>query len=336
MLRWIGRILLLGLISFLGLSFWKLEQIRQPIKPEVIPRWQVRELDTEQWEIQSISNPERKTIAWFRGNPRGLRCDTSILLTGVQQGKNLLDRSDVLNDPANTVAMEHPIREYLNKQVWLSYGVAEWWNVGELIRLEMLHTLGALQALLRHTNGSLDGDARFTEQVVLAGGSFGAPFTAALASLENENVSGLLLIYAFTDFEGLFNREFVRQGRIHYKMPSEPEGLVAWSKDLGLRALAGSLAWFLSTFLEYGEMEVYLPNIRNTPIHFINGRDDRLAPQVSYDLLWSAAPEPKSDLWLPGDHINPGDPVALLQVSEYMYEWGKAQGLRDCEEFDSQ
>ena len=65
MLRWIGRILLLGLISILGLSYWKLEQIRQPIKPEEIPRWQVRELDTEQWEIQSISNPERKTIAWF-------------------------------------------------------------------------------------------------------------------------------------------------------------------------------------------------------------------------------------------------------------------------------
>ena len=36
------------------------------------------------------------------------------------------------------------------------------------------------------------------------------------------------------------------------------------------------------------------------------------------------------------ERINPGDPVALLQVSEYMYEWGKAQGLRDCEEFDSQ
>ena len=94
MLRWIGRILLLGLISFLGISYWKLEQISQPIKPEEILRWQVRELDTEQWEIQSISDPERKTIAWFRGNPRGLRCDTSILLTGVQQGKNLLDRSD--------------------------------------------------------------------------------------------------------------------------------------------------------------------------------------------------------------------------------------------------
>ena len=123
MLRWIGRILLLGLISILGLSYWKLEQIRQPIKPEEIPRWQVRELDTEQWEIQSISDPERKTIAWFRGNPRGLRCDTSILLTGVKQGKNLLDGSAVLNDPANTVAMEHPIREYVSKQVWLSYGL---------------------------------------------------------------------------------------------------------------------------------------------------------------------------------------------------------------------
>ena len=56
----------------------------------------------------------------------------------MKQGKNLLDGSAVLNDPANTVAMEHPIREYVNKQVWLSYGVAEWWNVGELIRLEML------------------------------------------------------------------------------------------------------------------------------------------------------------------------------------------------------
>jgi hypothetical protein len=336
MLSWIGRILLLGLVSLLGLIYWKLEQIRQPIELKEIPRWQIRELNAEQWEIQSVSDPERKTTAWFRGNPQGLRCDTSVLLTGVQQGKNLLDSSVGLNDLANTVAMEHPIREYIRKQVWRSYGVAEWWNVGELIRLEMLHTLGALQALLRHTNGSLDGDNRFTEQVVLAGGSFGAPFTAALTSSENKHVSGLLLIYAFTDFEGLFNREFVRQGRIHYKIPPEPESLVAWSKDLGLQTLASSLAGFLSTLLEYGEMEAYLPNIRNTPIHFINGRNDRLAPQSSYDLLWNAAPEPKSELWLPGDHINPGDPVALLQVSEHMYEWGKAQGLRDCEELDSQ
>ena len=162
-----------------------------------------------------------------------------------------------------------------------------------------------------------------------------AEIEAGLKPVKLKNVSGLLLIYAFTDFEGLFNREFVRQGRIHYKMPSEPEGLVAWSEDLGLRVLAGSLAWFLSTLLEYGEMEAYLPNIRNTPIHFINGRDDRLAPQPSYNLLWNASPEPKSEIWLPGDHINPGDPVALLRVSEYMYDWGKAQGLRGCEKFDS-
>ena len=69
MLRWIGRILLLGLISFSGLSYWKLEQIRQPIKPEEIPRWQVRELETEQWEIQSVSDPERKPLPGFEEIP---------------------------------------------------------------------------------------------------------------------------------------------------------------------------------------------------------------------------------------------------------------------------
>ena len=332
MLRSLGKLLLLMLMVGVGATYWKLEQVRQPVQVAEIPYWQVRELDPERWELYSVDDPQRQTTAWFRGNPRGLRCDTSILLTGVQQGKNLLDGSAVLGDPANTVVMEHPIRQFVERQVWLKYGIWEWWNVGDLIRLELMHTLGALDALLRHTHRDFDGDARFTNQVVLAGGSFGAPFTAVLTSFAPERVAGLLLIYAFTDFENLFYREFVRQGRIHFQMPSQPEGVVAQAQDWGLKTLSASFAWFLATLLEYGEMEVYLPQIRETPIFFINGRNDRLAPRSSYDLLWNAAPEPKGELWLPGDHINPGDPKALLEVSKYMYEWGHENGFRDCEE----
>ncbi len=336
MFRWIGRIALLAIMITSGAFYWKLQQIKQPIQPEEIPRWQVREIDRQQWEIYSVDEPSRKTTAWFKRNPRGLACDTSILLAGVKQGDNLLKGNEGLNDPGNTVIMEHPIQQYVAERRWEEYGVGEWWNLGELLRVEMTHTLGALQALLRHTHRGLDGDARFTENVVLAGGSFGAPFTAILTSFEPEQVSGLLLIYAFTDFRGLFEREFTRQGRIHFGLPPEPESVVDVLKDESLQLLSTSLSWVLSTLLKYGELEQYLPQVKETPMLFINGKNDYLVPRAAYDLMWNAAPEPKEEIWLPGDHINPGDPQQVVNVTRYMFEWGVRQGLRSCEALTQQ
>jgi len=82
--------------------------------------------------------------------------------------------------------------------------------------------------------------------------------------------------------------------------------------------------------VKYGEMEAYLPNISETPIHFINGTKDPLVPPEAYLPLWENSPEPKSETWVEGGHFNPGNPEDMLRTGKLMYAWADAQGLRSC------
>ena len=81
-------------------------------------------------------------------------------------------------------------------------------------------------------------------------------------------------------------------------------------------------------------MESYLPNIYETPIHFINGTKDPLVPLEAYLPLWENSPEPKSVTWLEGGHFNPGNPEDMKRTGKLMYEWSKAHGVRSCKKIE--
>ena len=82
--------------------------------------------------------------------------------------------------------------------------------------------------------------------------------------------------------------------------------------------------------LKYGEIELYLKDVLNTPIHFINGSQDHLINDETYLPMWEAAPEPKSEIWLEGGHINPDNPDEVKRIIKVMDTWAESQNLREC------
>ena len=83
--------------------------------------------------------------------------------------------------------------------------------------------------------------------------------------------------------------------------------------------------------LKYGEIELYLQEVQNTPIHFINGSSDHLISDETYLPMWENTPEPKSEMWLKGGHIDPSNPEEVKRIMNLMDEWVESQNLRECQ-----
>jgi len=328
-----GRFILLLLVSFIivliGGTVLKIFFVQQPFIAEDVPAWKVHELTPYKWELRSVEDPERSTTAWIT-RPEKMQCDTLIIIGGVEEGKNLLSVGGKWKYTGNTILMKQPVHSFIQRHYWKDWDLLDWWQIPEKIREETRHTLGALDALLSYVKTVKPEDTRFTDKVVIAGGSVGAAFPVILTSFAPEKVDGLMVIYGFTNFQHVIQPLLFTQGLIHYNLAESSTDFSSKIKITGIRLLSEFFSFLLGNMLKYGEMESYLPNIYETPIHFINGTKDPLVPTESYLPLWENSPEPKSETWLEGGHFNPGNQADMLRTGKLMYEWAYAQGLRSC------
>ena len=83
--------------------------------------------------------------------------------------------------------------------------------------------------------------------------------------------------------------------------------------------------------LKYGDIELYLSGIKNTPIHFIYGDHDHLISDETYLPMWEVAPEPKSETWLRGWHIDPSNNKQVKRIINLMDQWADSENLRLCQ-----
>jgi len=328
-----GRFVLLLLLSIIilviSVTAIKIFLVQQPFLAEDVPEWKIHELTPLKWELRSVDDPERSTTAWIT-HPEKMQCDTLIIVGGVEEGENLLSGGGKWKFTGNTILMKQPVHSFLKRHYWKDWDLLDWWLFPEKIREETRHTLGALNALLNYVKGAIPEDKRFTDKVVLAGGSVGAVFPVIITSFAPEKVDGLMVIYGFTNFQQVIQPLLFSQGLIHYKLSENPTEFKVIVKITGIRLLTEFFSFLLGNMLKYGEMESYLPNISETPIHFINGTKDLLVPPEAYLPLWKNSPEPKSESWLAGGHFNPANPEDMLRTGKLMYEWADAQGLRSC------
>ena len=307
----------------------KIFLVQQAFQPEDVPEWTVQELTPYKWELRSVNEPERTTTAWI-ARPDDLKCDTLIIVGGVEEGENLLAGVGKWKYTGNTILMKQPVHSFLLRHHWKNWSLMDWWGIPEKIREETLHTLGALDALLNYVQGRKRADPRFTDKIVLAGGSVGAAFPVILTSFAPEKVAGLMIIYGFTNFQQVIQPLLFSQGLIHFDLTENSADFSTKIKITGLRLLSHIFSFFLGNILKYGEMESYLPNIYKTPIHFINGTNDPIVPREAYLPLWENSPQPKSETWVEGGHFNPGSPEDMQRIGKLMYEWADAHGLRSC------
>ncbi len=329
------KMVLLGIIISLFLIAsaiaWNILMAGQPIHPEEIPEWTLREITASHWRLHAKHDPKRQTDAWNAGPNPPQTCDTLIIVAGVEEGEEFLQIGAEASRHANTILMRQPLRDFVHEVNFDEWGVREWWSFPVLVRIEFLHNLGALKTILMRISTEGKTDERFTEKVVLAGGSLGAPYPVILTSFYPEMVDGLMIVYAFTNFSHLIHSELWRQGLIHFRLSETDSGFIPVLKRFGLNTIARILSLLLGNMLKYGQIELYLSDIHDTPIHFINGKSDYLVSEKTYLPMWQTAPEPKTEQWVEGDHINPGEPQQVKRVMRMMDEWGRKMKIRNCE-----
>ncbi len=329
------RIFFLALVLLIAIGWWQIKQFQQPFQQKDIPLWQIQELENGVWELTSVEEPHRKTHAWLELNPKGLQCDTLVIMGGLEEGHNLAIGGAHIPNRANIVAIRHPINQFFQAQPWQEWGFFTWLQLPSHLKDEMRHTIGALQALANYVHGGHRPDPRFTNRVLLSGGSFGGPFPVIVTQLQPEQVAALLVIYGFTNYELVITRELTRQGMIHFKLASQDShntGIVYEMQALGVKALARILGFLLGNMLKYGYMELYLPHIYDTPIYYINGRQDHLVPSEAYDPMWDSTPDPKYQVWVEGDHIRPGEPEEVTMLVDQLHKWARTLDLWTCQQ----
>jgi hypothetical protein len=330
-LWWLGLLVLTAAVLGALDLVRKSREMQQPYTLEEVPEWQVVKVEGQRWTLASVEEPWRRTEAWLEHPEARLRCDTVILLGGALEGAELLRGSEDYARAANTFILTHPLQQFITEQRWTSWSAWDWWQLPENLRREFSQNLGALRALVQASGASAGPEPRFSGKVVVGGGSLGAPFAAMASALFPEPVDGIMLAYAFTNYPVVIRAELYRQGLIHFKVPSPQTTTLQELQALGVRILARVLGEVFGNMLKYGQIELYLAIDPSTPVLFVNGRNDKLAPPEAYRPMWEAVSGPKEEVWLEGDHIDPSDAQKMRTLVEKMHRWTASRQLRQCQ-----
>ncbi len=156
------------------------------------------------------------------------------------------------------------------------------------IRRAMLLTPSAVSLAIDYLTTRPDVDR---SRIILVGASFGAQLVAVAGALD-PRVGPVALIYGGGDYARIISANL--KVRPH------------WLRSLLARAGA--------RLLEPVEPLHYVSHIAPDPVIFVNGlRDDRI-PHRSVTLLYEAAQEPKSLVWLEEGHISSRNAALLKRV----------------------
>jgi hypothetical protein len=126
-------IIVCACIIVTSVAAFKIYRLQQPFKAADVPEWKVKELSSQKWELKSITDPERSTTAWIE-RPEGQKCDTLIIVGGVEEGENLLAGGGNWKYTGNTILMKQPVHSFLLRHHWKDWSLLDWWQIPEKIR----------------------------------------------------------------------------------------------------------------------------------------------------------------------------------------------------------
>ncbi len=197
-----------------------------------------------------------------------------VILGGQRAGK---DAALLFPDTRGTVvaAIEYPYHGAPNPK-----GVAV---VGQVpaIRRAILDTPPALILALDHLLAMPDVDPT---RVELIGASFGAPFAAVVAALD-QRVARLWLLHAAADPYRLLEHNM--------------------HKYIGVAPLRAAVAGAANVLIAGPRLDParWVARVAPRPVIMINALEDERIPRALVDRLYASAAEPKAQYWLPGLHM---------------------------------
>jgi hypothetical protein len=197
-----------------------------------------------------------------------------VILGGQRAGKQA---ALLFPDTRGTVvaAIEYPYRGAPNPK-----GIAV---VGQVpaIRRAILDTPPAILLALDHLLAMPDVD---TTRVELIGASFGAPFAAIAAALD-QRVTRLWLLHAAADPYRLLEHNMHRY--------------------IGVAPLRMAAAGIANVLIAGPRLDParWVARVAPRPVIMINALEDERIPRALVDRLFASAAQPKSQHWLPGMHM---------------------------------
>lgn len=159
------------------------------------------------------------------------------------------------------------------------------------IRRALYDSPPAVTLALDYLLGRRDVDAA---RVELVGASFGASF-ATIAAARDSRVTRLWIAHGGGNPLAMINAGLKRE------IPFAP-----------LRWPVAGLATLLASGPRFAA-ERWVGRVSPRPVVMLNALEDERIPRASVDALWNAAREPRSQLWLPGRHMQ-GDRQEVLRA----------------------
>lgn len=169
-----------------------------------------------------------------------------------------------------------------------------------LIRRALFDTPPAVMLALDYLLTRSDID---TTRVELVGASFGAPF-AAIAAAIDERVDRLWIAHG---------------GGKPYRLIET--GLRPEISFGPARSAVAGLANILASAPRL-KPERWIGRVAPRPTIMINAEDDERIPRESVEALWNATLEPRELIWLPGGHMQGSRPEVLQRLVDTMLERG--------------
>ena len=173
------------------------------------------------------------------------------------------------------------------------------------IRRALLDTPPAVQLALDHLLSRSDVDPT---RVELVGVSFGSFFAAVAAALD-QRVTRLWLIHGAAQPYTLFEHGLQRS--VPHRAP---------------RAVVAAVANVLAAGPRLAP-ELWVPQVAPRPVIMINALDDERLPREAVEALYASAREPKEQIWLTGQHIQPNRQEIVQQLVDVVLS--RAAGARD-------
>ena len=160
------------------------------------------------------------------------------------------------------------------------------------IRRALLDTPPAVQLTLDYLLSRSDVDPT---RVELVGVSFGSFFAAVAAGLD-PRVTRLWLIHGAGQPYTLFEHSLERS--IPHRAP---------------RAVVAAVAYVLAAGPRLAP-ELWVPQVAPRPVIMINALDDERLPREAVEALYASTREPKEQIWLTGQHVQPNRQEVVRQL----------------------
>ena len=237
--------------------------------------------------------------ARVRAAPAGARRrPAAVLLGGAGRGSRIVDAPgiEILEDDALIVAPDYPVR--LSPQAWR--GTAA---VSTLLGLRgaALNAVAGVLLLVDYLESRTDVDPR---RIFLVGGSLGAEVVVIAGALD-PRPAAVVALYGAANVGPLIAHTLTH--------PAQRHPYSRWS--------ATAAGYGLSLLLTPLEPRRYAGGIAPRPFLMVNGADDSLVPREYVLALYDAAGEPKTLVWVPGEHIQPEETALIVGSVGIVRAW---------------